>query len=180
MSGGLFAGLVLPALFQGVGARDGVWPTTVAGWLALVFSAGSLIVLPYTFGRWSQRIINMMNGIGRRVAEVEGETKLQGAFQQEEAKRRTEERAEARHVTERVKTLEVNVESIEKTAVVHHQEQRALMLTIGDQQKNAVHELAIKLERLSAQNDLGEQMGKVCQTIERGFETLGKRGGTGR
>lgn len=159
---------VMPALLQGIRAPEGIWPTTVTGWVTLVASVATLIAIPVAYGKWVER----MNGLGQRVTDVEHASRLHGAFQQDDAKRRVREETEARHMGERVKALEVTVEAMEKAAHEHHAEQRALILEVGKQQTEALHRLELRVERSAAQNDLGEQMLRVCETIERGFSSL--------
>lgn len=50
---------------------DTVWPATVAGWVALAASIIALVLYPIAFGKSRGRMLEQMNGLGRRTAKVE-------------------------------------------------------------------------------------------------------------
>lgn len=136
--------MMLPAVLM-AGAVEGVWPVTVAGWVTLVASLGTLVLIPFSYGKWIQK----MNGLGQRVTEVEDASKLQSAFSQEDSKRRLLAEQDGNHLRERVREVEVRVDAIERNINEHHIEQRTLIQEIGRQQMEALHALELRVEGLS-------------------------------
>lgn len=48
---------------------ENVWPVTVTGWVTLIASLGTLVIIPVSYGKWLEK----MNGLGRRMKRIEDE-----------------------------------------------------------------------------------------------------------
>lgn len=60
------------------GASEGVWPTTVTGWIALVVSGGAALAMMYSHAKGLARL----NGFGGRMTEIEKEQEATRAREQ--------------------------------------------------------------------------------------------------
>lgn len=162
--------LVMPFLLW-IAPPESIWPVTVAGWVTLVASLGTLVLLPYTYGKWIQK----MNGLGGRVSTVEESTGLQKAFQDEESKRRSMAEAEAKRLGERVAKVEAANETVMKDINEHHAEQRALLEESSRRHTTALHEVALQVRevgtKLNERGDMTECFDRLGTILERSLAT---------
>jgi hypothetical protein len=150
----------IAALVQAITQRveDRIWPTSAAGWIAVVVSGGLLLDRLWNRGKKEGVDESTLNGIGARVGVVETSSTSAHTRIDELVRRADAKDVEIRGVTADIARLEAKVDQTLNQGTENKLEIISEFQRIAGEVRSGFHLLDVKVEKMGAVADERERV----------------------